>query len=123
MKKIFWIVVITLLVMNVAGQDFSITGTIVDNESGEALVGASVKDITSGKEVLTDFDGKFTITGVKAGTNAIKVSYISYQEKKLNRVIVKEGASAELNIKLKRVTHNSASDNFLALEDNKNKQS
>ena len=52
------------------------TGTVVDG-TGEPLIGVSVlvKGTTAG--AITDFDGKFSIPNVKAGSTLV-VSYIGY---------------------------------------------
>jgi TonB-dependent Receptor Plug Domain. len=59
----------------------SITGTVKD-ESGEAVIGANVvvKGTTNG--TITDFDGNFTIQGVKA-SDVLSVSYIGYLSKEI----------------------------------------
>ena len=81
-----------------------ISGAVIDHHSGEALIGATVKHIGTGKEVFTDFDGNFTISGVKEGENQLSVSYVSYKEARLNRVVVKVGEDLTLKIKMRRAS-------------------
>lgn len=59
----------------------SITGTIVDAETGEGLIGASifVKGTTTG--TITDFDGKFELNDLKPGSTEIVFSYTGYADK------------------------------------------
>ena len=58
----------------------SISGKIVDKESKEPLIGASVliKETLAGS--TTDFDGNFIIENVKSGKYTIVCSYIGYKE-------------------------------------------
>ncbi|WPU91465.1 TonB-dependent receptor [Mucilaginibacter sabulilitoris] len=71
----------------------SIAGTVVD-EKGETLPGASVKVKSSGKGVVTDTYGKFTVD-VANENDAITVTFVGYKAK---TVIV--GNSKTLTIKL-----------------------
>lgn len=69
-----------------------ITGTVVD-ETNTPLIGVSVKQKKSGKGVITDLNGKFSI---KVGQNPTLIfSYIGYQSQE-----VKAGGKKSLNIKL-----------------------
>lgn len=71
-------------------------GTVIDNESGEALVGVAVK--LNNQTVFTDFDGNFSFENVVPGTYEIETSYVSYQDNKMNIKIEQE---QEVKIKLK----------------------
>ena len=56
----------------------TITGTVTD-VSGEPLIGATVT-LGGSNGVITDIDGRFSLTGVKSGST-ITVTYIGYQTK------------------------------------------
>jgi len=58
----------------------SVSGNVVDEISGEALVGVEVKVEGSDKKAYTDFDGHFEIDNLKAGDCKIVASYISYDK-------------------------------------------
>jgi len=105
---------IIFLSLNLFSQDLKISGTVLDQKSGEPLVGATVKNLSTGIEVITDFDGNFTINTETEGSNALVVTYISYEEAKLNRVIVKDGQEALLTIKMKRVEQGRPNQSFMA---------
>ena len=51
-----------------------VTGTVID-ETGEALIGATVTESGSAKGVITDFDGNFQLE-VSSKATAIQVSYV-----------------------------------------------
>jgi hypothetical protein len=71
-------------------QKGTIRGSVIDNTTGEALIGVSVLIKDTYKGASTDLDGKFTLD-VEAGTHALQVSYISYQTTVIEGVVVKAG--------------------------------
>lgn len=64
----------------------SLSGNVIDEVSGEALVGVEVKVEGTDVKAYTDFDGHFVIDNVKAGNCKLVASYTSYNkaEKTLN---------------------------------------
>lgn len=123
MKRLFFSGVLVLSSIALFAQKATISGSVVDQSTGEPLIGVVVKHVTSGAEVMTDFDGNFTISSAKAGINELSISYVSYKETKLNRVIVKEGEAKNLNIKLTKVNTSNSEHNFLALDPKSNPES
>lgn len=85
-----------------AQQVQTIRGTVIDNQSKEALIGASV--VIVGTDPLigssTDTDGKFRIENVPVGRQNIKVSYLGYEEKYLNNLIINSAKELVLTIEL-----------------------
>ena len=68
------------------------TGTVVD-ESGEPIIGASVKIVGTTTGIITDFDGKFTLAIPEGKT--IEVSFIGYLTQKVSdfsktKIVLKE---------------------------------
>lgn len=59
---------------------FSLTGNVIDEVSGEALVGVEVKIDGSDVKTYTDFDGHFVINNLKAGDCKLVTSYTSYNK-------------------------------------------
>lgn len=57
-----------------------LSGTVADENSGEALVGVEVKVEGTDLKTYTDFDGNFTFNNVKPGEYKLVTSYISYQK-------------------------------------------
>ena len=81
-------------VMKVQQQTVKVTGVIVDG-TGEPLVGVNVVEQGTVNGVITDFDGRFTLT-VKPGAT-LKVSYVGYVTQNVNlkgqsevKIILKE---------------------------------
>jgi len=77
-------------------QSGNITGTIAD-ENGLYLPGATVSIESLSKGAITDFDGKFTLIDVPAGTYTLKVSYLGYANVE-KEVIVKSKETLEVFI-------------------------
>ena len=114
MKSLFSIVLFMALSNSLPAQQEKITGTVVDHQTGEPLAGVTVKHISSGLEVLTDFDGNFTFSAANPGINRIVVQFVSYQEVLLNRVQVQEEQQTELTIKMRKAVGKAASENYMA---------
>lgn len=83
--------------LQVLAQDVTLTGTITDSETKEALVGASVVT-EGGTGVTTDLDGRYSIR-LSKGVHNLRFSFIGYQPK-LKQVDLSSGADQKLNIDL-----------------------
>jgi hypothetical protein len=59
----------------------SLSGNIIDEVSGEALVGVEVKVDGTDMKTYTDFDGHFVIDKLKAGPCKLVTNYTSYNKK------------------------------------------
>ncbi|HNX56727.1 MAG TPA: carboxypeptidase-like regulatory domain-containing protein [Prolixibacteraceae bacterium] len=58
----------------------SVSGNVIDEASGEALVGVEVKVEGSDVKTYTDFDGHFVINNLKSGDCKLVASYTSYNK-------------------------------------------
>ena len=58
-------------------QSLSITGKVIDKNSQEPVIGASVLIEGTTNGIITDLDGKFTLSNVPSKGNLV-VSYIGY---------------------------------------------
>lgn len=117
-KKLFGSVALLIISISLFSQEMVISGTVIDQQTGEPLTGATIKHPSSGVEVITDFDGFFSIPASTKGVNELTVSYVSYEQMKLNRVIVKEGEATKLNIKMRRSGSDPPRSSFMASLDN-----
>jgi TonB-dependent receptor len=88
MKSIFTIIFLFFGVI-MFGQSGTVRGTVIDNITGEPMLGVTViiKGTTIG--TITDLDGQYSID-CDAGTIALQFSYISYQTITLEGIEVKE---------------------------------
>lgn len=78
MKKIFLFLHILLFPLGLWAQH-TLSGTITDQTTGEALVGATVLLPAAGRATATTVDGSFAFTRLKEGAYLIKVSYVGYE--------------------------------------------
>lgn len=77
----------------------SISGKVIDLNSGEVLAGVEVAIEGSSKKVHTDFDGNFKIEDLQPGAYNVIASYISYNKSFIEKLEVGKSNQA-LNIKL-----------------------
>ena len=93
--RIALMLVLSLFFGTVSAQ--TVTGNVVD-ETGEAVIGATVMEKGTKNATVTDFDGNFTIK--MEGGNVLTISYIGMQSQDVNvagktsvNVILKEDAT------------------------------
>ena len=77
----------------------SLSGTVIDFTSGEALTGVEVTLEGTEIKAYTDFDGNFELANVKPGNYNIIASFISY-EKSLIENFKAENKAEQVEIKL-----------------------
>jgi outer membrane receptor for ferrienterochelin and colicin len=78
----------------------SIRGTVVDQKTGETIIGASVVIDGTFKGAATDIDGNFQINDIEPGTYNIQVRFVSYETIIVESVRVDAGRISRLNIAL-----------------------
>ncbi|MCE2732181.1 MAG: TonB-dependent receptor [Flammeovirgaceae bacterium] len=61
-------------------QNATLSGKITDNETKEALIGATIIVEKTTLGGITDLDGKFTIKNIPAGAYQIRIKYIGYED-------------------------------------------
>ncbi|MEM9917608.1 MAG: TonB-dependent receptor [Bacteroidota bacterium] len=82
MKRLF--TTLTFLSLSIAMfAQGSVTGTLVDEDTGETLIGASI--LVKGTDIgtITDFDGNFTLPEVDGGEKVLIISYTGFATKEL----------------------------------------
>jgi len=77
----------------------SISGKVIDLNSGEALAGVEIAIEGSTKKVHTDLDGNFTVENLKPGAYNVIASYISYNKSFIEKLEVGK-PNQSLDIKL-----------------------
>lgn len=103
-------IILALFAMGVFGLHLkvlaqgSLTGTITDKATREGLIGATVLLIGTYKGASTDMNGKYTISGIKAGDYSIRVSYVGYKEKIFNGIRIPKEGSVTLSAALEEQT-------------------
>jgi len=92
---------VILLIASLTAQSSEkgkISGTAVDAETGDPLIGANVYLENTSLGSASDFDGNFLITGVPAGNYTLVISVVGYAETKVTDVVVKGGGVTNINI-------------------------
>jgi outer membrane receptor protein involved in Fe transport len=91
--------------VNLKAQDSgTLTGTVVDAETGETLIGVNVVLEGTLKGTSTDLDGRYTIRAIEPGTYTLLVSYISFQKQTITGVEIGEGETVKLDLTLQPET-------------------
>lgn len=76
----------------------TLTGTVIDMNTGEALTGVEISVEGTDTKVYSDFDGNFSITNVKPGEYNLVASFISYKKSLVEDF--KADGNEQVNIKL-----------------------
>jgi len=104
LKRVSGVLIIVLFfsVNLFAGTFGKITGTVMDKDSGEPLVGVNIFIENAQLGAATDVDGYFVILNVPPGEYTITASYIGYQIKNIKNVIVRVDLTIQLSFKLQQ---------------------
>jgi len=80
----------------------TIKGNILDKDTGQPLIGATVQvtDIEPAIGTTTDVDGNFELSEVPVGRRTIEVQYLGYEPYKSDGTIVNSAKELVLNIQL-----------------------
>jgi hypothetical protein len=106
MKKVIFAIVIALASTSVFAEKtdsksevkaesamIALSGNVIDEVSGEALVGVEVKVEGSDVKAYTDFDGHFVFNNIKSGDCKLVASYTSYKkEEKILKITPKNNS-------------------------------
>lgn len=102
MRKLLLSLVLTVMGVAWVSAQTSLTGSVVDQETKEPLIGANVAlkkqgILTDGG--VTDIDGNYNIK-TDPGTYDVEVSYTGYATQLITGVVVKSGSVNKLNVNL-----------------------
>ena len=77
-------------------------GTIIDGDTRQPLIGATVILIDSDPLIgaTTDLDGRFTLSNVPVGRVALKVRMLGYEEQTLANLLVNSANELVLQVKM-----------------------
>ncbi len=83
MKKYFLIIAtIILFITSIKAQEGTIRGKVIDENTGDALVGATVIILNTNPTIVTvtDYDGNFSLENIPEGKHTLKCSFMSFQD-------------------------------------------
>lgn len=75
-----------------------ISGTVVDAETGDPLIGATVVVVGLELGAMADLEGAYLIRNVPAGLHTVQVSMIGYARKRVTEIRVDPGQVSRINI-------------------------
>ena len=94
-RKTFQVVAFATLMLSAAFAQYgTISGTVVDRETGETLIGANVIIMGTSLGAATGLDGKFIIVNLPAGSYSVMVTYVGYQQLTVTNIRVVDGLTA-----------------------------
>ena len=98
--KISLLVVGFLVLMQTLNAQGILRGKIIDGETGEELIGATImlKGTTTGS--VTDLDGNYSIMDIQPGIYTAVCQYISYDSQEFENVAINDGEVTIINVKL-----------------------
>lgn len=96
-----FILTFVLIILGIEGytQTGFLRGKIIDEKTGEELIGATVVVTGTTTGTITDFDGNYSLE-LKEGTYNITYSYISYQTQEFPAVTIQANDVTIINIQL-----------------------
>ena len=99
MKKLLYLTTAALLLPLFLLAQGSLSGTLLDEKTGETLIGANIVIEGTTIGASSDFDGKYQFE-TDPGIYTVVVSYIGYNDKKISEVEIKDGEVTYLDVAL-----------------------
>jgi len=102
-----WLSLAVLLLFSVpipslqAQQQGTLTGTVVDANSGEPMSGAEVTVVGTQSRALTNEAGRFTIENVGTGTYQVRVTFLGRAEANRTGVVIRPGETTTVDFQLR----------------------
>lgn len=81
----------------------SIIGTVVDSESQFPLPGVTIQLVTDSAVTATDINGTFELSNVSVGRHKLIFSFIGYQERVMDNVIVNSARETVVSLTLEEM--------------------
>ena len=103
MRNLKWLLPCLLLLAGIVHAGTGrLSGTIIDSETKEALVGVNLVVKGTYKGAATDIDGKYLITGLANGTVDVEVSSLGYKKVLATAIPVIDGQNTVRNFSLEK---------------------
>ena len=97
-KKLTMLMCSLFLLVGSALSQTKVSGTVYSQEDGQPIIGAAVKVVGTSTGLLTDVNGKFSLT-IPAGKDQLEITYLGYESQTVKakngmRVFLKADAKA-----------------------------
>lgn len=100
--QIFFLLLFTCT--TVSAQEFTQTlrGSVIDQENLHQLAGATVQLLTSSPTlgIVVDEQGQFRFDDVPVGRHQLLVTYLGYETRRLDNILLSSGKEVVLEIKM-----------------------
>ena len=83
-KKLCLMLTLCLLSVGMSFAQKTVTGSVIDNETGEPIYGATVKVDGTSIGTTTNIDGEFTLQNVPNTARTLKVTYVGMKDMQLD---------------------------------------
>ena len=104
MKHLSLILILLIASLNAHSQQMTqtIRGTVIDNDTEQPLIGASIFVMESNPPIsaITDVDGKFRLAEIPLGRVSIRFTYAGYKSVIKENVVINSGKEVILNVGL-----------------------
>ena len=84
-QRLTMFIVSLFLFVGTALAQTKVTGTVLSQEDGEPIIGATIKIVGAGTGAITDYDGQFTVT-MPEGKDMIEITYLGCKTETLKAV-------------------------------------
>ena len=108
-KRVIQLIIISLLLATsfiTAGTTGKLAGKILDSETKEPVIGASILIQGTNQGAVADLDGYFYINNILPGNYTVVVSSVGYHKVTVNAVLIKIDQTTRLNVSLTPTTIN-----------------
>ncbi|MFO7848064.1 MAG: TonB-dependent receptor [Balneolaceae bacterium] len=99
MKPIITLFFLILFSTQAIAQKGTLTGNVIDEKTGEEIIGVNIYIPELSTGTTTDVSGRYNIR-LEPGTYTVEYSYISYQKKIISDVEIEAGETTEIDIAL-----------------------
>jgi outer membrane receptor protein involved in Fe transport len=99
-KWLFAVIGNVLAMIAMAQGTGSISGTVIDKNTQQALAGVTITLNPGGKGTTTDGKGFFRMTGIAPGSYSLSISAVGFQPQTLNNLVITSGNENTQGIEL-----------------------
>ncbi|MFN3346076.1 MAG: carboxypeptidase-like regulatory domain-containing protein, partial [Chloroherpetonaceae bacterium] len=82
------------------GTTGKLTGVVKDAQTGEPLIGATVVLQGTKLGAKTNFDGEYTILNIPPGQYSLRVTYVGYQSKTVEKITIRVDLTTRVDVEL-----------------------
>ncbi len=92
-------VLLVFITFSIFAQKGILAGKVIDEKTAETLIGTTVVVTGTTIGAITDFDGNFNLE-LDPGTYSVTCSYVSYQSKVFEDILIIAGEVTQLDVQL-----------------------